>query len=89
MTKAYVCQVCRKEGQWVNIRDHIETKHIKGISIPAAFICENNSFLFCINCKHSLCSVSLKSITSEGKIASLRSDFMADSPNLFRLPGVV
>ena len=34
MIKAYVCQVCGKEGQWVSIRDHIEAKHLEGISIP-------------------------------------------------------
>ena len=27
MIKAYVCQVCGKEGQWTKIRDHIETNH--------------------------------------------------------------
>ena len=34
MNKSYVCQVCGKEGQWSNIRDHIEMNHLEGISIP-------------------------------------------------------
>ena len=34
MMKSYVCQICSKEGQWVNIRDHIEANHIDGILIP-------------------------------------------------------
>ena len=34
MTKAYVCQVCGKEGQKINIKDHIEAHHLEGISIP-------------------------------------------------------
>ena len=32
--KAYICQVCGKEGQMMQIRDHIEAQHIEGISIP-------------------------------------------------------
>ena len=37
MIKAYVCQVCGKEGLGNNIRDHIETNHLKGISIPCNY----------------------------------------------------
>ena len=32
--KAHVCQVCGKEGQMMQIRDHIEANHIEGIYIP-------------------------------------------------------
>ena len=32
--KAHICQVCGKEGQMMQIRDHIEAQHIEGISIP-------------------------------------------------------
>ena len=32
--KTYICQVCQKEAQIVDIKRHIEAKHIKGISIP-------------------------------------------------------
>ena len=39
MTKAYVCQVCGKEGQKINIKDHIEAHHLEGISIPCS-LCE-------------------------------------------------
>jgi hypothetical protein len=39
MVKAYVCQVCGKEGQKINIKDHIEAKHLEGISIPCS-LCE-------------------------------------------------
>ena len=31
---SYVCQVCGKEGLKQNIKEHIEGKHIEGISIP-------------------------------------------------------
>ena len=40
MSKAYICQVCGKEGQWVNIRNHIEAHHLEGISIPCN-ICDH------------------------------------------------
>ena len=31
---AYICQVCGKEGQWMQIRDHIEANHLEGIIVP-------------------------------------------------------
>ena len=34
MIKAYVCQVCGREGQGHVIRDHIEAIHLEGISVP-------------------------------------------------------
>ena len=37
---AFVCKVCLKEGQMVNIRNHIEANHLEGISIPCSF-CQN------------------------------------------------
>ena len=37
--KAYVCKVCGKEGQWVAIRDHIESNHLEGVSLPCN-VCE-------------------------------------------------
>ena len=37
---AYVCKLCGKEGRWVAIRDHVEVKHLEGISIPCS-ICGN------------------------------------------------
>merc|ERR1712129_566495 len=30
--RARICKVCGKEGQWNNIRDHIESHHITGVS---------------------------------------------------------
>merc|ERR1712129_554774 len=30
--KARICKVCGKEGQMINIRDHIEANHITGVS---------------------------------------------------------
>ena len=30
--KARICKVCGKEGQLVNIKNHIETQHITGVS---------------------------------------------------------
>ena len=40
MTKAYVCQVCGKEGLGNIIKHHIETIHLEGISIPCN-ICDH------------------------------------------------
>ena len=34
--RADTCRVCGKEGQWVTIRDHIESKHLEGISLPCS-----------------------------------------------------
>ena len=39
---AFVCKVCKKEGQMVNIVNHIEANHLEGISLPCSF-CENIS----------------------------------------------
>ena len=30
----YICQVCGKEGQLMQIRDHIEANHLEGIIVP-------------------------------------------------------
>ena len=38
-SKPYVCKVCGKEGQWVAIRDHIESNHLEGVSLPCS-MCE-------------------------------------------------
>ena len=32
--KARICKVCGKEGNWADIRNHIEANHIVGISVP-------------------------------------------------------
>ena len=32
-TRVCVCKICGKEGQWVAIRDHIEAKHLEGVSL--------------------------------------------------------
>ena len=32
--KAYACKVCGKEGQRINIINHIEANHLVGIAIP-------------------------------------------------------
>ena len=37
--RARICKVCGKEGGMINIMDHIEAKHIAGISIPCG-LCE-------------------------------------------------
>ena len=37
--RAKICKVCGKEGQAVNIRDHIEAKHLEGVSLPCN-VCE-------------------------------------------------
>ena len=33
-SRASTCKVCGKEGQMVAIRDHIEIKHLEGVSLP-------------------------------------------------------
>ena len=38
-TKASICKVCGKEGKKSNIKNHIESIHLEGISIPC-FHCE-------------------------------------------------
>ena len=37
--QAYVCKVCGKESVKLQIRDHIESKHLEGVSIPCN-LCE-------------------------------------------------
>ena len=39
MSRAFICQVCGKEGLKHVIRAHIEANHLKGISVPCS-ICE-------------------------------------------------
>jgi len=39
--KADICTVCGKEGKNSNIMDHIEAKHLEGVSIPCGF-CEKS-----------------------------------------------
>ena len=33
-SKAKICKVCGKEGAGIAIRDHIEAKHLEGVSLP-------------------------------------------------------
>merc|ERR1719320_1483212 len=35
----YICNDCGKEGKHSQVRDHIETNHLEGISVPCNF-CE-------------------------------------------------
>ena len=37
--KLYICKVCGKEGQSINIKQHVEAQHLEGVSIPCE-ICE-------------------------------------------------
>ena len=46
--RALVCKVCGKEGQFVTIRDHIESNHLEGIRLPCN-MCGKK-----INSRHSL-----------------------------------
>ena len=39
MAYVYICSLCGKEGQGIAIRDHIESNHLEGVSIPCNF-CE-------------------------------------------------
>ena len=56
MIRAYICQVCGKEGTMTNIEAHIEKNHIDGIIIPCNF-CEktfrSRSYLRRHNYSHS------------------------------------
>ena len=35
--KSRICKVCGKEGIWNVIRDHIEAKHLEGVSVPCDY----------------------------------------------------
>ena len=37
--KLYVCKVCGKEGQSINVQTHIEANHLEGVSVPCN-LCE-------------------------------------------------
>ena len=39
MRTAYVCQVCGKEGQRGQVKDHVEANHLEGITLPCN-VCE-------------------------------------------------
>ena len=32
--RLYLCKVCGKEGQSINVQKHIESKHLEGASLP-------------------------------------------------------
>ena len=34
--RAFVCKICGKEGQFVTVRDHIESNHLEGTVIPCS-----------------------------------------------------
>ena len=42
-TTSSICKVCGKEGLWNTIRDHIESNHLEGISIPCDFCNKTHS----------------------------------------------
>ena len=46
--RALVCKICGKEGQFVTIRDHIESNHLEGVLLPCN-ICGKR-----VNSRHSL-----------------------------------
>ena len=46
--RAFVCNICGKEGQYVTIRDHIESNHLEGVLLPCTMC--GKSF----NSRHSL-----------------------------------
>ena len=37
LTRVFICKVCDKEGPRKDIRDHIESNHLEGISIPCDY----------------------------------------------------
>ena len=39
MIKAYICQLCGKEGRKCDIKRHVEANHLEGITIPCS-LCE-------------------------------------------------
>ena len=40
--RLYVCNVCGKEGQSIDVKKHIEANHLEGISIPCN-MCDKSS----------------------------------------------
>ena len=34
---SFICKVCGKEGLWNLIRNHIESNHLEGVSIPCEY----------------------------------------------------
>ena len=49
--KNTLCIICGKEGQYINIRDHIEARHMDSISLPCNF-CERTFRTRCTLRKH-------------------------------------
>jgi len=35
--KAYICNICGKEDQNINIKDHIEVNHLEGVTLPCKY----------------------------------------------------
>ena len=58
MHKSYICQVCQKEGRCLNIKKHIENKHIKGTCIPCN-LCKE-TFLSSYALKQHKCNEEMK-----------------------------
>ena len=40
--KLFICRVCGKEGEYMNVKRHIEANHLEGVSIPCN-LCEKTS----------------------------------------------
>ena len=51
--RLYVCKVCGKEGQSIDVQKHIEANHLEGISIPCN-MCDKSSRSRSILSKHKI-----------------------------------
>ena len=49
---SYACKVCGKEDKLTNIRNHIETNHLEGISLPCEF-CDKTFSARCYLNRHT------------------------------------
>ena len=58
--RAKTCKVCRKEGSYTNIRNHIEANHLEGVSVPCnhcdKIFRSRNAFIVHISKNHKLFS---------------------------------
>ena len=62
----YTCQVCGKEGQMMQIKDHIEVNHLEGIIIPCTHCDKTFRYINALRChkRHVVYNISFGAISS-------------------------